>query len=209
MDILKPEAFPSRQKDLIIEEVGPCRSPRPHPRGGAHHAKRLRWMNTFPHFMATGWPAGTCILFGDGAGAVLLSAAEEGAQDGMISFDMHSDGSGVCHLNAPIEAASGGKPGADHGGRSKSTAYNNIHMNGQEVFKFAVRAVPDTLRKALAKASMTGKDVDWLVMHQANQRILDSAAKKLKIAPEKVRQAPALSPHGMPCDVADISTCVQ
>lgn len=131
--------------------------------------------------------AGTCILFGDGAGAVLLSAAAEGTEDGMLAFDMHSDGSGACHLNAPIDKCSAGKADGDSEARSAPTAYDNIYMDGQEVFKFAVRAVPSTLKAALARASMTGEDVDWLVMHQANQRILDSAAKKLRIAPEKVR----------------------
>eukprot|EP00892_Ulva_mutabilis_P001185 jgi/Ulvmu1/11067/UM007_0249.1 len=129
---------------------------------------------------------GTCILFGDGAGAVLLSAGADGAPDAMLAYDMHSDGGGACHLNAPIQGAGSSKPDGDSDARSGSTAFHNIYMNGQEVFRFAVKAVPDTLRKALASAGLAGEDIDWLVMHQANQRILDSAAKKLQIAPEKV-----------------------
>ena len=117
---------------------------------------------------------------------MLLSAAPDGAPDALAGFDMHSDGSGACHLNAPIDISSAGKAAGDSEARSSVASYSNIHMNGQEVFKFAVRAVPDTLKKSLSNASMTSEDVDWLVMHQANQRILDSAAKKLRIAPEKV-----------------------
>lgn len=117
---------------------------------------------------------------------MLLSAATDGAPDAMLAFDMRSDGSGWCHLNAPIQSSSAGKPAGDSDVRSSTTAFNNIHMNGQEVFRFAVRAVPETLKKALTTAGLTGEDIDWLVMHQANQRILDSVAKKLRIAPEKV-----------------------
>mmetsp|Transcript_8577 Transcript_8577/g.31688 ORF Transcript_8577/g.31688 Transcript_8577/m.31688 type:complete len:142 (-) Transcript_8577:89-514(-) len=64
--------------------------------------------------------------------------------------------------------------------------YQNVVMNGQEVFKFAVRAVPDCVKGALANADMGVEDVDWLVCHQANQRILDSAADRLGMPREKV-----------------------
>ena len=64
--------------------------------------------------------------------------------------------------------------------------YQNVAMNGQEVFKFAVRAVPDCVKGALKNANLDVSDVDWLICHQANQRILDSAADRLKIPREKV-----------------------
>ena len=66
------------------------------------------------------------------------------------------------------------------------TAFDNIHMSGQDVYRFAVRAVPDTLSASLEDAGLTSSDIDWLVMHQANKRILDAAARKLGIDSAKV-----------------------
>jgi 3-oxoacyl-[acyl-carrier-protein] synthase III len=134
--------------------------------------------NSFAH-------AGTCILFGDGAGAAVLSAKADGASS-LLGSDMRSDGQGYCHLNAPLDSKQAGKA-QNSEKRSKLTAFDNIFMNGQDVYKFAVRAVPDTLNASLKDAGLNSSDIDWLVMHQANKRILDAAAKKLGIASEKVR----------------------
>lgn len=126
----------------------------------------------------------TCILFGDGSGAVVLRASEDGdAPCGLLGIDMHSDGNGMKHLNCPF-AGTGNKPASD--AASKYAEYSNLAMNGQEVFKFAVRAVPTVLGAALDKAGLTTEDIDWLVLHQANMRILSAAADRLGIPSERV-----------------------
>ena len=99
---------------------------------------------------------------------------------------MRSDGGGYCHLNAPLDNKQSGKAQSSDR-RSSLTAFDNIHMSGQDVYRFAVRAVPDTLSASLADAGLASSDIDWLVMHQANKRILDAAAKKLGIDSTKVR----------------------
>ena len=151
---------------------------------------------------------GTCILFGDGCGAVLLTAREgvsssaasssssssSGAgaagnaseADGLLGSAMASDGAGQKHLNA-LFACDGGKAlSSDDAFASGRGAYANIAMNGQEVFKFAVRAVPTVLTEALREAKLEASDIDWLVLHQANQRILDAAATRLGVPSERV-----------------------
>lgn len=128
---------------------------------------------------------GTCILFGDGAGAVVVSADANASPDqcALRGFKMASDGVGLKHLNAPFACAGGKASGPDP---SAMGAYANIAMNGQEVFKFAVRAVPTVLEAALADANLPPSAIDWLVLHQANQRILDAAASRLGVPPERV-----------------------
>lgn len=142
---------------------------------------------------------GTCILFGDGCGAVLLTTADgdgdggsdgsdgsKNVADGLLGSSMASDGAGQKHLNA-LFACDGGKAlSSDDALASGRGAYANIAMNGQEVFKFAVRAVPAVLEAAMRDARVDAGDVDWLVLHQANQRILDAAASRLGIPSERV-----------------------
>ena len=136
---------------------------------------------------------GTCILFGDGCGAMVLTSTPNPDDCCLLGFDMHSDGTGNHNLTAKFTA----EIGAETDGKSKPCAageaapsgrgaFCNIGMNGQEVFKFAVRTVPDTVSKSLDKAGMTSEDIDFLVMHQANQRIIDTAAKRFGLGPEKV-----------------------
>lgn len=126
----------------------------------------------------------TCVLFGDGSGAVVLSANEdEKAPCGLLGIDMHSDGTGMKNLNCPF-TGKGNKPEGDFA--SSQGAYQNLTMNGQEVFKFAVRAVPTVLGAALENAGLQKEDIDWLVLHQANMRILSSAADRLGVPPERV-----------------------
>ena len=123
----------------------------------------------------------SCILFGDGAGALAIEATNE--FDNFIGFDMRTDGERGSFLNLPsknnedsiiddIDFLSGG--------------FSPIQMNGQEVYKFAVREVPIILEKLFRKTNFSSKEVDWLVLHQANQRILDSVGERLKIPTEKI-----------------------
>jgi 3-oxoacyl-[acyl-carrier-protein] synthase-3 len=120
---------------------------------------------------------GTCVLFGDGAGAVVLEAAEFG---GPLGFVLHSDGSkkealfaeGVC---GPRDADGNGPP----------SHLCMINMDGPAIFKFAVQAMTKSTREALAKSHLTIDDVDVLVPHQANLRIIEGTAKHLGIPPEK------------------------
>ena len=123
----------------------------------------------------------SCILFGDGAGALAIEATNE--FDNLIGFDMKTDGERGSFLNLPsknnndsiiddIDFLSGG--------------FSPIQMNGQEVYKFAVREVPIILDKLFKKTNYSPGEVDWLVLHQANQRILDSVGDRLKIPKEKI-----------------------
>lgn len=127
---------------------------------------------------------GTCILFGDGCGAVLLSAAPDGQPCSLLGVDMHSDGQGQKSLHA-MYSGCGGKPFQD-AGASSDASFGNVAMAGQDVFKFAVRSVPSVIEAALKQAGLEKEQVDWLVMHQANQRILDAAANRLGLPAERV-----------------------
>ena len=121
----------------------------------------------------------TCILFGDGAGAAVLQRVDEGY--GFLSFELGADGGGGELLMMP-----GG--GSAHPATAETVAQkmHTIHMAGSEVFKFAVRVMGETAVKALDKAGLTKEDVDLLVPHQANIRIIDAAMKRLGISPDKV-----------------------
>ena len=122
----------------------------------------------------------TCVLFGDGAGAVVLQASK---RDRLLGFELRSDGT----QNACLQLAYRGQPQELAAGVSvgKGT-YQPIQMMGQEVYKFAVRRVPEVIEKALHRAELSVDDVDWLLLHQANQRILDAVAQRLRIPSEKV-----------------------
>ncbi|XP_076898431.1 beta-ketoacyl-[acyl-carrier-protein] synthase III A, chloroplastic-like [Bidens hawaiensis] len=129
---------------------------------------------------------GTCILFGDAAGAVLVQACES-EEDGVFGFDLHSDGEGYRHLHTGIkENEAFGTNGSVVGFPPKGSSYSFIQMNGKEVFRFACRAVPQSIEIALEKAGMTRSSIDWLLLHQANQRILDAVATRLGIPAERV-----------------------
>lgn len=126
---------------------------------------------------------GTCILFGDGTGAMVMQAAEDGQGCSFLGSDMHSDGSGYCSLYGDV-AQDGMKIYSED--PSAKGGYNNIVMKGQDVFKFAVRTVPKTVLASCEQAGVEMKDLDWLVCHQANQRILDSAADRLGVEHDRV-----------------------
>ncbi len=114
----------------------------------------------------------TCVLFGDGGGAVVLKASPT---PGILSTHLHSDGDYGDILCVP---------GALHGGEVQGRAF--VHMDGQAVFRFAVRALDDVCREALEHNGLPGSAVDWLVPHQANIRIIDATAQKMGLPPERV-----------------------
>ncbi len=114
----------------------------------------------------------TCVLFGDGAGAVVLEAS---ATPGILATDLHADGKHVGILCVP---------GHISGGQIVGSPW--VHMDGQPVFKLAVRVLEEAARAALAKAGRQDSDIDWLIPHQANIRIMESTARKLKLPHEKL-----------------------
>ena len=114
---------------------------------------------------------GTCVLFGDGAGALVLKA-EDGAR-GILATRLHADG----RHNELLYV---------DGGPSTTGTVGKLRMKGREVFRHAVKNLADVLNEVLAAAGLTSADVDWVVPHQANARILDATAKKLGLPPEKV-----------------------
>ena len=117
---------------------------------------------------------GTCVLFGDGAGAMVLEAADRG---GPLSFVLRSDGGGASVLYTPGPC---GRPGSAVPGQYF------MKMDGQPVFKFAVNAMERATREALAGAGLTVEDVDLFVPHQANLRILTATARALRLPKEKI-----------------------
>jgi 3-oxoacyl-[acyl-carrier-protein] synthase-3 len=114
----------------------------------------------------------TCVLFGDGAGAVVLEASDT---PGILASDLHADGQHVGILCVP-GTVSGGKVLGDP----------LLKMDGQAVFKLAVGVLEDAARAALDKAGRTAADIDWLIPHQANIRIMQATAKRLKLPMDKV-----------------------
>jgi 3-oxoacyl-[acyl-carrier-protein] synthase III len=114
----------------------------------------------------------TCVLFGDGAGAVVLEASDA---PGILATELHADGKHVGVLCVP-GSVSGGQILGDP----------TLKMDGQAVFKLAVGVLADVARSVLAKASKTEADIDWLIPHQANIRIMLGTAKKLKMSEDKV-----------------------
>jgi 3-oxoacyl-[acyl-carrier-protein] synthase III len=122
----------------------------------------------------------TCVLFGDGAGAVVLQASD---RDRLLGFEMCSDGTQNGCLNVAYQAQP--RPLIDDIAVARGQ-YQPIIMSGQEVYKFAVKKVPEVVEKALFRAHLTSDRLDWLLLHQANQRILDAVAKRLNVPEEKV-----------------------
>ncbi|HEY4442497.1 MAG TPA: beta-ketoacyl-ACP synthase 3, partial [Candidatus Elarobacter sp.] len=121
----------------------------------------------------------TAILFGDGAGAVILEAS---SADAFLGAELGADGTRPEDLYLPYSGTAHPAPTADDIAAKKNT----IHMNGREVFRFAVTKMIEATDVALAQANMTRDDVSWLIPHQANKRIIDAAAKYLNMADERV-----------------------
>jgi len=115
---------------------------------------------------------GTCVLFGDGAGAVVLRAD---TKPGILGSALHADGRHAGMLSVP-GALAGGQPTGDP----------FLRMDGPAVFKFAVRVLDEVARETLASCGQTVADVDWLIPHQANLRILECTAKKLGLPLERL-----------------------
>jgi 3-oxoacyl-[acyl-carrier-protein] synthase III len=121
----------------------------------------------------------TCVLFGDGAGAVVLDAvavngsAGSGAERGILTTHLRSDGRHKSKLYVD-------------GGPSSTGTVGHLRMEGREVFKYAVAMVTDVIVDAFAATGYTADDVNWFVPHQANRRIIEGSAQKLGIAPEKI-----------------------
>jgi 3-oxoacyl-[acyl-carrier-protein] synthase-3 len=118
---------------------------------------------------------GTCVLFGDGAGAVILEAAEGAgttADRGILSVDLNSDGRqrDILYVDGGVST---GKTG-------------HLRMEGREVFRHAVEKLAQTAHTALEKAGLSGEDVDWIVPHQANIRIIEATAKRMQVPMERV-----------------------
>jgi 3-oxoacyl-[acyl-carrier-protein] synthase-3 len=119
---------------------------------------------------------GTCVLFGDGAGAVVLDAQPQPGKTsdrGVLTTHLRSDGRHKEKLFVD-------------GGPSSTQTVGHLRMEGREVFKHAVGMITDVIVDAFDATGTTADDIDWLVPHQANKRIIDASAKKLHIAPEKV-----------------------
>ena len=114
---------------------------------------------------------GTCVLFGDGAGALVLKA--EDGDRGILATRLHADG----RHNELLYV---------DGGPSTTGTVGKLRMKGREVFRHAVKNLADVLNEVLAAAGLNSADVDWVVPHQANARILDATARKLGLPPEKV-----------------------
>ena len=124
----------------------------------------------------------SCILFGDGAGAVVCQGTQE--SDRLLGFEMYSKGSQNDSLNLNY-SQNHSQPLVENITAQKGT-YQPITMNGREVYRFAVAKVPEAIGKAMFRANLTADDIDWLLLHQANQRIMDAVAKRLKIPQSKI-----------------------
>lgn len=122
----------------------------------------------------------TCILFGDAAGAVVLQANQS---DRLLGFELKSDGSQNNCLNLPFHGQS---KELTPGVFISQGNFQPITMNGKEVYRFAVQKVPEVIDKALFRANLSAEQIDWLLLHQANQRILDGVAQRLNIPQQKV-----------------------
>ncbi len=121
----------------------------------------------------------TCVLFGDGAGAVLLEPTTE--EHGLMDFILKSDGTGENHL---IMKAGGSRYPSSHETIDKK--WHNIYQEGQGVFRFAVTNMADVSAEIMEKNNLTGDDIAWLVPHQANKRIIDATARRMGVGDEKV-----------------------
>ena len=140
-------------------------------RAGAHRTALVIGAETFSRILD--WEdRGTCVLFGDGAGAIVL-AAEEGSERGILATRLHADG----RHNELLYV---------DGGPSTTGTVGKLRMKGREVFRHAVTNLAAVMEETLGVAGLTSADVDWVVPHQANARILDATARKLGLSPDKV-----------------------
>jgi 3-oxoacyl-[acyl-carrier-protein] synthase-3 len=142
---------------------------------GAHRTALVVGAETLSRI--TDWTdRATCVLFGDGAGAVVLQAGEN--QGGVLASVLGADGSGGDVLQLP---AGGSRAPASH--QTVAEGLHFLQMRGREVFRFAVRAIPAATREVLEKAGLSLADLNLLIPHQANQRIIEAAARGLDLPP--------------------------
>ena len=144
-------------------------------RAGVHKRALVIGAETFSRILD--WTdRGTCVLFGDGAGAVVIEAQQQaGTREdrGVLTAHLRSDGRHKKKLFVD-------------GGPSSTGTVGHLRMEGKEVFRFAVGAITDEIKDVFRDTGYTADDLDWFVPHQANKRIIDGSAHKLGIAPEKV-----------------------
>jgi len=142
-------------------------------RAGAHRRALVIGAETFSRILD--WEdRTTCVLFGDGAGAIVLEAQNTAdGQRGILATRLHADG----RHNELLYV---------DGGPSTTGTVGKLRMKGREVFRHAVTNLAAVMGESLSAAGLSAEDVDWVVPHQANARILDATAKKLGLAPEKV-----------------------
>jgi len=144
-------------------------------RSGAHKRALVIGAETFSRILD--WKdRGTCVLFGDGAGAVVMEAQEQpGTREdrGVLTSHLRSDGRHKTKLYVD-------------GGPSSTQTVGHLRMEGKDVFRFAVGAITDVIKDVFRDTGYAAGDLDWFVPHQANKRIIDGSAHKLGIAPEKV-----------------------
>jgi 3-oxoacyl-[acyl-carrier-protein] synthase-3 len=144
-------------------------------RAGVHKRALVIGSETFSRILD--WTdRGTCVLFGDGAGAVVVEAQQQpGTRDdrGLLTAHLRSDGRHKSKLFVD-------------GGPSSTGTVGHLRMEGKDVFRFAVGAITDVIKDVFRDTGYTADDLDWFVPHQANKRIIDGSAHKLGIAPEKV-----------------------
>jgi 3-oxoacyl-[acyl-carrier-protein] synthase-3 len=144
-------------------------------KSGAHRRALVIGAETFSRILD--WnDRTTCVLFGDGAGALVLEAQEQpgtAADRGVLTSHLRSDGRHKAKLYVD-------------GGPSSTQTVGHLRMEGREVFKHAVAMITDVIESAFKATGTTAEDIDWFVPHQANKRIIDGSAHKLGIAPDKV-----------------------
>jgi len=130
------------------------------------------------HFVMDYWDRATCILFGDGAGAVVFQPSAEG--DGVLAHDLGADGSQGKTMVFPTLGTRG------EINRVRNPVEDRLHFEGRNVFKIAVRGMESSVLRALDRAGLTADDVDLVIPHQANARIIEAAVRRLGLPPEKV-----------------------
>ena len=123
----------------------------------------------------------SCILFGDGAGAIAIEATNE--FDNLVGFNMRTDGERGSFLNLPSQNK---QDQIINNINYLNGGFSKIQMNGQEVYKFAIEEVPLIIDNLFKKTNFNSEKINWLLLHQANQRILDSVGEKLNISAEKI-----------------------
>lgn len=129
---------------------------------------------------------GTCVLFGDGAGAVVLRAGEgEGDPEANVGETGHNSGAGILSTHLHSEGSTNDLLYVD-GGPSSTQTVGHVRMNGREVFRHAVNNFSAVVEETLEANGLSANDIDWVVPHQANKRILDGTRRKLGLPPEKI-----------------------